>query len=280
MNDNTTPQGDNSPLAENQYVKELFRILGDNGRDTSGLSALLGHVSEMENFVKRAEDTIAVMKSQLAEMSEIQNHPVKTALQNAIKNLEQKVAEVKERLTELKHNIVEGCKNAVAAFKEKGITALDKLASFFHIKNGLKSMTSNIDSAIRADDKAIANIEKFANEYHSAGRALKNMARMAVGKQPIDAKKEAGKMAKAFAAPYKAQKAALNGLKKSVDKAIRRLEQLETNAEGRREHRQVERAAAKKPSMLGELQKSLELVEQMKRDAPVLAHAKTKEATI
>lgn len=63
------------PLMENQYVKELFSILQDNGRDSSGLSALLGHVSEMESFVKRAEDKIAEMKSQLAEMKEVQNAP-------------------------------------------------------------------------------------------------------------------------------------------------------------------------------------------------------------
>ena len=109
-----------TPLSENQYVKELFSILQDNGRDTSGLSALIGHVGEMENFIKRAEDKIADMKSQLSDMKEVQNHPVKAALQTAIKTLETKVAEVRERLSDLKNNIVEGCKNAVAAFKERG----------------------------------------------------------------------------------------------------------------------------------------------------------------
>ena len=55
-----------STLSQNEYVQELYSILQDNGRDTSGLSALIGHVSEMENFVKRAEDKIADMKSQLS----------------------------------------------------------------------------------------------------------------------------------------------------------------------------------------------------------------------
>ena len=270
----------NAPLAENQYVKELFSILGDNGRDTSGLSALLGHVSEMENFVKRAEDTISDMKSQLAEMKEVQNHPVKTALQNAIKNLEQRVAEIKEQLSVLKNNIVEGCKNAVAAFKEKGAAALDKLASFFKIKSGLESWKKNIDGAIRADDKAVASIQKFSAEYHTAGRAIKNMARVAVGKQPIDAKKEAGKIAKAMSAPYKMQKNMLTGLKKSIDKAIASLDGLEAKAEARRVHRQAERAAAKKPSLLGQLQENIAIVEQRKREMPVQERAKTKGAEI
>jgi len=140
MDENTnvnTSSARDAPLEQNEYVQELYSILRDNGRETSGLSALLGHVSEMESFVKRAEDKIADMKSQLAEMKEIQSHPVKTALQSAIKNLELKVAEIKVQLTELKNNIIEGCKNAVNAFKEKGISALDKLASFFKIKTGL-----------------------------------------------------------------------------------------------------------------------------------------------
>jgi predicted translin family RNA/ssDNA-binding protein len=164
-----------APLAENQYVKELFSILQENGRDSSGLAALLGHVSEMESFVKRAEDKIADMKSQLAEMKEVQNHPVKTALQNAIKTLEQKVAEVKERIVELKYNIVEGCKSAVEAFKEKGAAVLNNLAKFFHVKGALKAIDRSADASVKQCDKAIANINGFAENYHAAGRAVKNM---------------------------------------------------------------------------------------------------------
>ena len=47
-----------APLSENQYVKNLFSILKDNGKDTSGLTALLGHVNKMESLIKSAEDRI------------------------------------------------------------------------------------------------------------------------------------------------------------------------------------------------------------------------------
>jgi cob(I)alamin adenosyltransferase len=265
-----------TPLAENQYVKELFSILQDNGRDSSGLSALLGHVNEMENFVKRAEDRIAEMKSQLADMKEVQNHPVKAYLQNAIKTLEHKVADVKERLGDLKANIIEGCKNAVTAFKEKGINALDKLASFFHIKQDLQDWKKGIDGAIKADDRAVAKIEAFASEYHSAGRAIKNMARVAVGKELIDAKKEAGKLAKTAAAPYKAQKSALTGLRKSIDKAITRLERLENSAAEKKSERKIE----KKPSMLAKLDANKERVEREKRELPTPERTKSQELAV
>ena len=276
----TTAMNENNyigePLAENDYVQQLFGILSDNGRDTSGLSALLSHVSDMETFVKSAEDTISTMKAQLSEMKEVQDHPVKTALQNTIRSLEVKVAEVKERLVELKSNIVEGCKNAVNAFKEKGISALDKLASFFHVKDNLQDWKKNIQFVIQSDSKAIAKIEAFSAEYHSAGRAVKNMARVAVGKKPIDAKKEAGKLSKVMTAPYRAQAVALNGLKKSIDKAVAKLDDLEANAAERREQRSIE----KKPSVLGALAANKERVERDKLEMPVPQKAQVKGAAL
>lgn len=261
-----------STLAQNEYVKELYSILQDNGRDTSGLSALIGHVNEMENFVKRAEDKIADMKSQLSEMKEIQNHPVKTALQRAIKSLENTVALMKERINEMKAGIIEGCRNAVQAFREKGISALDKLASFFHIKSGLKALGKSADENALSCDKSVARINEFSKQYHEAGRAIKNMARMFVGKDPVDTKKEAGILAKTLAAPYKAEKALMVQISKSANAMMERLEQLETTVADKREHRARE---TKSETLLGEVRKAQQLVDQRKREMPVTERTKS-----
>jgi hypothetical protein len=264
-------------LADNPYVQELFSIMQENGRDSTGLAALLGHVSEMESFVKRAEDKISEMKSQLAEMKEIQNHPVKKALQNAIKTLELKVAEVKERLSELKHNIVEGCKSAVQAFKEKGISALDKLASFFHIKSGVQVLDKSVQQSVSFCDKSVQQIDNFSREYRTASRAVKNIGRLLIGKEPIDAKKEAGILAKSLAAPYKAEKTVLlkiSGLAKAMET---RLEQLETTAAEKRANRVRE---PKEPTLLGELAEAKQLVEQKKLEAPMPERSKVKAAEL
>lgn len=253
------------PLAQNPYVQELFEAMYESGRDASGLVALLGHVSDMENFVKRAEDTISDMKSQLADMKEVQNHPVKTALQNTIASLEKKVAEVKVQLSELKNSIVESCKSAVAAFKEKGAAALDNLASFFHIKDGAQTWQRNIDSIIKADDKAVAKIEAFAVQYHSAGLAVKNMARVAIGREPLDARKETGKLAKALGAPYRAQKSAVTGLRNSLDKVIASLDALDAKTT----EKQAERVMEKKPSLLARLEvNKVRVKEEQEREVP------------
>lgn len=262
MNENTTPQGGGTvaaPIAENEYVKELFTLMQDNGKETSGLSALLNYVNGMEDFLIQAEDRITEMKSQLDTMKEVQNHPVKTALQNAVKALESKVAEIREQLSELKSNIIEGCKNAVTVFKEKGAAVLDKLASFLHIKSGLQTIKNNTVKGVDNCDKVVARIETFSSEYHKAGRALKNMARVITGKKAIDATKEAGKLSQAVSAPYRAEKACLLGIRKAVNNMIASLENLEQSAESKRGERADK---PKKPTLKERLNAKKEIIRQ------------------
>ncbi len=270
MGETAQPSTD-APFAENEYIKDLFGILHEYGRDSGGLSALLDHVGEMESFVKRAEDRIADMKIQLDSISEIQNHPLKAALQKAIRALESTVREVKQQIVALRENIVEGCRNAVAAFRERGVTALDNLASFFHVRQGLQAMKNNIVADMNVCDKSLADINSFAREYHSAGRHIKNMMRVAVGKQPIDRKKEAGRIVRVVSAPYKAYKVILSKLKNAVDNALGKLSRLENTTLVKH----AERELVKKPSILGKLEANKARVarEQRERQVPERAVA-------
>ena len=278
MDDNiTSPNGggDKGNLLENEHVKNLFSILQDNNKDSSGLMALINHVSGMEDFVKNAESKIADMKAQLADMKEVQDHPIKTALQNTIKALEAKVAEIKVQIGELKTNIVEGCKNAVTAFKEKGAAALDKLASFFKIKSGLQSIKNNTVKSTDNCDKAVAKIETFSTEYHKAGRAVKNMARMAIGKKPIDAVKESGKLAKVISAPYKAEKACLLGIRKQVDKMINALDNLEKGVDVKKVEKAV-KPKARKATLMERLDAKKKEIKERELEKPPTERTKTK----
>ena len=267
MGDNTAETA--VPLAENEHIKELFGILRDNGKDTSGLSALLDHVQSMEDFIKLAEGKIVDMKSQLDTMKEIQDHPVKTALQKTIKALETAVAEIKIQLAELKANIIESCKNAVEAFKEKGAAALDKLASFFHIKKGLQVIKNNALISVSYCDRSIAQVEAFSREYHASGRHIKNMARVLIGKDPIDTVKETGKLAKAINAPTQAHKACLLGIRKQVDKMISALDSLEQRVELRRDEKAMDNKP-RKPTLMERLESKKNEIKQRELEKPAL----------
>jgi hypothetical protein len=270
------------PFAENEAVKELFSILRENGKDTTGLASLLGEIEGMQAFVQNAESKIAEMKKQLDSIKEVQNSPIKTALQNAIKSLEKTVAAVKEHLGELKANVISGCKSAVMAFKKGGISALDKLASFFHIKSGLQAYKRDVTEGIKQCDTTISRIENFANQYHSGGRAIKNMVRIAVGKEPVDTAKENGKLAAAISKPYRSEKANLTKLKASIEKSIAKLEQLETAAVVINIERKIERKQPLKKPLLTQLAAQLERVAQEKlaTPAPARERAKAQETTV
>ncbi|MCL2587876.1 MAG: hypothetical protein FWD84_00525 [Oscillospiraceae bacterium] len=265
-------------LAENEHIKGLLGILQANGKDEAGLLALLDHVNSMEGFVKQAESKIADMKVQLDEMKEIQRHPIKAALRNTGKVLETRIAEVKERLTELKSHIVEGCKNAVAAFKDKGIVALDKLASFFRIKSCLQKIKNSAIADISDCDKALAQIDTFSKEYHRAGRSIFNMARLFVGMEPIDTVKENGKLAKALGAPNRGYKACMVNIRDGTSAMIQKLDQLSQYADAKRDEKAT---VAKRPPLMERLHEKKELVRQKKLERYMLERApKTQEIDI
>nr|WP_052292962.1 DUF6674 family protein [Desulfofarcimen acetoxidans] len=92
---------------------------------------------------------------------------------------------LRERLDKAKQNIIDGCKNAVAAFKEKGIVAFDNTARFFKIRPVLEAMRDDLGKSIRFNEETILNIELVSIEYHEAGRHIKNMVRAMVGKEAI-----------------------------------------------------------------------------------------------
>jgi len=217
-------------LADNPYVQELFSVLKENDKDTAGLSALLGYVKQMEDFVKSAEGQIVDMKCQIGEMKEIQKHPIKTALQNTCESLEKQVTGIKSQLNKLRASIVEACKHALTAVKEKGVTALDKLAGFFHIKQACEKIQKDCSHAMSGCDKSVAKIEQFSKEYHETGLHLKNMFRIAIGKDAVAQAKESGALAKSMCAPYKAEKKCLNSICTTAGKAAAKLEELGKSA--------------------------------------------------
>ena len=250
-----------APLSENVHIVELYKILNDNGKDTTGFSALINHITSMENFVKQAEDNIANIKIQLETIKEIQDRPIKHILQKAVKSLETKVSEIKGLIADLKAVFIERCKNIVSDFKEKGISTLDQLATLFNIRNNLESIEVHIEASIKKCNKSLAKIESFSKEYYDTGRHMKNMIRILTGNKPIDIVKESGKLGKAISAPYLALKSCMKNMQKVVDKTLSKLTQLEQGAA-----QKSGQVKGKKPSIIDMLNINKELVQQREHE--------------
>ena len=243
-----------APLLENEHVKELLSIMEANNVPTmKDLLDIIGQVGAMEKQLDAAVNELQSMRRDLAE-AQAQNHPIKTALQNAVITMQGQVLDLRDKLAELKQNVIDGCKNAVAAFKEKGISALDNITRFFKIKPILENIRDSLGKNIRFDDKAIAKIEAVSAEYHEAGRHLKNMGRAMLGKEAVTEAKTPGKLAAAIAAPYRAERSCFVSMKRSAEAAIRKMERLEEKA--------------RKPSIKQTMQTLNEQIAQAKKDAP------------
>ena len=244
------------PLLDNEHVKELLAILRDNNSpSTKDFLAVLNQVGAMEKQLDTAVKELTAMRQELKTAQE-QNHPVKATLQKAVIVMQGQVLDLRERLANLKQNVIDGCKNAVAAFKENSISALDNVVRFFKIRPNLENMRDTLAKNIQYDDKAIAKIEAISTEYHQAGRHLKNMGRTMLGREAAQEVKQPGKLAAVISAPFRAERSHFSSIKGHVENSLITLARLE------------ERAAEKKPSIREALATHNEEIAQAQKDAP------------
>lgn len=207
------------------------------------LLAAVRHVEELEQQLAGTMEQLAAMRQDLQEM---RKSPLKSALQKTVHALEEKAEALRGQITVLKENIIEGCKQALAGFKERGTEALDNLAQFFHLREGLVSIQKATESAIQLDSQALKKIEAISLEYHEAGKHLKNVGLTLMGKETIQAAKPMGTLAKAVSAPYKADLTCHLAMRGTIQKALSGLERLEQTV--------------KKPSILQTMQEQVEKV--------------------
>jgi len=242
------------PIAGNDDVSELLNIMeANNMRGAKDVVAVINQVSAMEKHLAAMVSELGTMRKELAEAQKM-NHPIQTALRKAVISLQARTLNIRDRLSEVKQNIVTGCKNALAAFEEKGLSALRNVADFLKIRPALESLQKEINTAIRQDKAAITKIEKISAEYHEAGRHVKNMGRAVIGKEAIQDVKPMGMLGKALIAPTRADLACLSAMNKCVGKAIGAVERLEKT-----EH---------KPPIKVTLRKMDKEIAQAGRDAP------------
>ena len=257
-----------APIMSDDNVIELLKIMRDNNAPTMrDFLNVLNQVGAMEKQLEAAVSELAAMRRELAE-AQANNHPLKTTLQKAVIAMQSQVLELRDKLAALKDNVINGCKNAIDAFKDKGETALDGIARFFRIKPILESIRNGLEKNIAFDDKAIAKIEAVSTEYHEAGKHMKNVGRAMAGREAITEAKPVGKVARAFEAPIKAERKIYVSMKKSVEAAIGSMIRLE------------EKAAERKPSIIKTMEETNKKVERERAERPAPARSRRIEHDI
>ena len=219
------------PIAENGPVQELLALLKENNpAGYQEFSKLIESVSLMESRLAVAVGELEAMRGDLQKM---QNHSLKAALQNACRSMEANISSMQQRLAEVKEKIVEGCKNVLADFKERGTAALNGIVRFLHLRPALEAVRQSAEYNRKENSQSMAKIDAFVSEYHETGKHLKNMRLALMGKEPVQQAKTGGEIARYVKAPYRASRACMGTIKKNAEKAIAALEGLEQQAQRR-----------------------------------------------
>jgi uncharacterized coiled-coil DUF342 family protein len=219
-----------SALIDNPHVRELFSILNAKGRNTTVLSELINSVSAMERQLDAAAKGLESVQRELSAIREERSHPLKTLFEKTTRSLLTKIKGLRTRISAIKNGIINGCKKAVDAFRDKGTVALNNLAGFFEIKQNLLAERAEIKACINEARASVEKIESAAEQFHSAGRAIKNIGRSLRGKETIPAIKPNGKLARLIEAPYRREISRLTRSLRSVNKSLASLDKLETAA--------------------------------------------------
>ena len=138
---------DSQPIAENEQVKELLALLKDN--NTPGyeeFSKLIEHVTGMEQRLLEATEELKAVRQ---EMQGLQNHSLKDALQKSYTAMEANISVMRHRLSELKGQIINGCRNILADFRERGTVALNGITQFLHVRPALESIQNAAEKVCR-----------------------------------------------------------------------------------------------------------------------------------
>jgi len=123
---------------DNEYVKALLAVMQNNNTPSvKDFVDILKQVTAMENQLNNAVGELSAMRKQLDE-ARAMNHPALAAMEKAVINTQNFVTDLRDKLAEIKDNIINGCKNALDAVKEKGIATLNNIVGFFKIKPALE----------------------------------------------------------------------------------------------------------------------------------------------
>ena len=216
------------PIMEDKPVQELVEIVkkAQINVDAENFINMLQYMSEMEKRLVEVENNIKFMKQTIDTLEYEVDHPILAAYGNAAEAISIKFEQTKESFNSLKNKIIEGCKNTVNAFKDKGTLALNTTMNFLHIKEGLEDLKSRVNRLIELDEQSIVKIEKASAEYHEAGKHIRNAGRALMGIEALETAKPSGLLCVALKSPYEANKVISKKIKSICEAVIGSLDRL------------------------------------------------------
>ena len=215
------------PLRDQENLKELFRILDENGlkEEKEQVLSLIDYIDSMDEQFGKVLSELQDVKQQLDQMQE------KGLRQSALKTVravESKIGEARVQLKVLKARFVDGVNRTIKGFKEKGTLAVYQTIDFLGIGKGLQAVKTHLRRSIESADRGIDRLSNIGDEMHGVKTHLGNIKRELAGKEPLTA----GSRDVEAGAVFQMQKmlygtmGVLNGMEKQTDQTLKKLDSL------------------------------------------------------
>lgn len=244
-------------LREQPDIKELFEVLQGSGlkKEQQEVETLVDYLESMGNQFSQMIGELQAMRGELEKM---RDKGIRASVSRVLESAENKTQEIWGKVTMIGKNLIQSAKNALAAFREKGVGALRKAVSAMKIPQVLSAVKGMMHHGAQKMNGKAEKTQMLAQELHKAKEHRKNVGRILTGrgaKEPTEQVADGGILANI-------QKAFLTcgrmyaGMEQAADKALHRVEQFCRGAE-------------KKPSVKADLKRLKNQKPEQRRVPPV-----------
>jgi len=195
------------PITEHEDIKKIFALYLQNGmgQEKADAESLIKHIAFMETQFEKVFDELQNVRSQLQT---IEDKSVRATVTRIVDAAHTKITEAKAQFSGIKDSVVASFSDAVAAAKEKGVSALKKTVDFLKIQPALSIIRNKLGQAIHSLHQGVAQIEKVKTELHAAKSHAHNAGRLMLGKDVKAAK------------VYDSERGVLAGVQKLMNKTV------------------------------------------------------------
>lgn len=170
------------PLKEQENLRELFRLLEQNGMDQEKKQ-----VAQMAEYIDTMEEKMGEVLSELKSMREqisgIENKGIRAKAEKIVEAVADKLDEAKGALRNLKKAFLGKVDQALQAGKTKGRTALAGIIQTIHLPRMTFRIQHLLKQAVRTADQGIEKLGNMADEIHAAKQHLGNAGRALTGRK-------------------------------------------------------------------------------------------------
>ncbi len=229
-------------LNDQSEIRELLQVLKGNGleKEYQEVEALVSYLDSMENRFGQVLNELKEIKGQIPQ---VQNRGIRDKVSEIADASEKWTEETKNKLRETKETVKERVKDALAAFRESGIKALQKIITAMKIPEILKGLEKNFHRGMESADHSAEKILAARNELHAIGVHAKNLGGIIAGKETRQ---------NGFTAPDRGILFKIESAYRSMSKGFSTMEQAAASVRKRLEQF-LARGQEQKPSVRAEL---------------------------